>query len=81
MCKTIPMKRCQWAKEEPNLTYHDKEWGRPEHDDKKFNDPTCKFLQVVANKIDFKHFYFGHFHRNKHMGKFHCLYEKIERIV
>lgn len=29
------MKRCGWAKEEPNLTYHDKEWGRPLHDDQK----------------------------------------------
>jgi DNA-3-methyladenine glycosylase I len=27
--------RCAWAIEEPNLSYHDKEWGRPEHDDKK----------------------------------------------
>ena len=29
------MKRCEWAKDEPNTTYHDKEWGRPQHDDKK----------------------------------------------
>ena len=29
------VKRCKWASEEPNLSYHDKEWGRPEHDDKK----------------------------------------------
>ena len=28
-------KRCQWAKDEPNLTYHDKEWGRPQHNDQK----------------------------------------------
>lgn len=27
--------RCEWAKEEPNLSYHDKEWGRPEHNDQK----------------------------------------------
>ena len=20
-------KRCEWAKDEPNITYHDKEWG------------------------------------------------------
>jgi DNA-3-methyladenine glycosylase I len=26
--------RCDWAKTEPNLTYHDKEWGVPVHDDK-----------------------------------------------
>lgn len=29
------MKRCSWAKEEPNITYHDNEWGRPQHDDKR----------------------------------------------
>ena len=28
-------KRCNWAKDEPNMTYHDEEWGVPEHDDKK----------------------------------------------
>ena len=27
--------RCQWAKDEPNITYHDEEWGKPQHDDKK----------------------------------------------
>jgi DNA-3-methyladenine glycosylase I len=27
--------RCEWATKEPNLSYHDKEWGRPEHDDQK----------------------------------------------
>ena len=26
--------RCAWAAEEPNKTYHDKEWGRPVHDDR-----------------------------------------------
>ncbi|MEX0861240.1 DNA-3-methyladenine glycosylase I [Nitrosopumilus sp.] len=28
-------KRCQWAKDEPNITYHDEEWGVPQHDDQK----------------------------------------------
>ena len=28
-------KRCKWAKDEPNITYHDIEWGKPEHDDAK----------------------------------------------
>lgn len=27
------MKRCRWALEEPNTTYHDEEWGVPVHDD------------------------------------------------
>ena len=29
------IKRCEWAKMEPNTSYHDKEWGRPQHDDQK----------------------------------------------
>ncbi len=28
-------KRCEWAKDEPNITYHDKEWGKPQHNDRK----------------------------------------------
>ncbi|MBT4216657.1 MAG: DNA-3-methyladenine glycosylase I [Nitrosopumilus sp.] len=28
-------KRCEWAKDEPNTTYHDNEWGVPVHDDVK----------------------------------------------
>jgi DNA-3-methyladenine glycosylase I len=28
-------KRCKWAKDEPNIEYHDKEWGRPQHNDQK----------------------------------------------
>ena len=28
-------KRCKWAKDKPNIAYHDKEWGRPQHNDKK----------------------------------------------
>jgi DNA-3-methyladenine glycosylase I len=28
------MPRCPWATAEPNLTYHDKEWGVPVHDDR-----------------------------------------------
>jgi DNA-3-methyladenine glycosylase I len=26
--------RCSWAQTEPNLTYHDTEWGVPSHDDR-----------------------------------------------
>ena len=29
-------KRCHWANDEPNTTYHDEEWGVPVHDDQKF---------------------------------------------
>ena len=29
------LQRCHWAKAEPNLGYHDTEWGVPLHDDQK----------------------------------------------
>jgi DNA-3-methyladenine glycosylase I len=32
--KSIERVRCAWAKSEPNLTYHDEEWGIPVHDDR-----------------------------------------------
>jgi DNA-3-methyladenine glycosylase I len=28
------MKRCRWAQSEPLITYHDGEWGVPQHDDR-----------------------------------------------
>src|SRR5437660_6804680 len=28
------MTRCPWARTEPNITYHDEEWGVPVHDDR-----------------------------------------------
>ena len=28
------MQRCPWATSEPNITYHDEEWGVPVHDDR-----------------------------------------------
>ena len=30
----LPRIRCPWAKTEPALSYHDSEWGVPEHDDR-----------------------------------------------
>lgn len=31
---TAPLVRCPWAKREPELSYHDTEWGVPQHDDR-----------------------------------------------
>jgi DNA-3-methyladenine glycosylase I len=28
-------RRCNWAKNEPTITYHDNEWGVPQHNDQK----------------------------------------------
>ena len=27
--------RCKWAKDDLNIEYHDNEWGKPQHDDRK----------------------------------------------
>ena len=29
-----PVKRCAWAGREPLISYHDREWGVPQHDDR-----------------------------------------------
>lgn len=31
--ETVRLKRCPWAQGEPNVKYHDEEWGVPQHDD------------------------------------------------
>ncbi|HME82520.1 MAG TPA: DNA-3-methyladenine glycosylase I [Candidatus Eremiobacteraceae bacterium] len=30
-----PLRRCPWARAEPELSYHDEEWGIPVHDDRR----------------------------------------------
>jgi hypothetical protein len=47
-------------------------------DDEKLNDPTNRMLDDFMNKVDFKRWYFGHFHTNRNIGKFTVLYNKIE---
>jgi DNA-3-methyladenine glycosylase I len=34
MPELLDMPRCPWAASEPNITYHDEEWGVPVHDDR-----------------------------------------------
>lgn len=34
MKKISVIRRCDWAKTEPSIAYHDKEWGVPLHDDR-----------------------------------------------
>lgn len=33
--KSLRRKRCRWASREPLLSYHDREWGRPLHDERR----------------------------------------------
>jgi DNA-3-methyladenine glycosylase I len=32
--RNAELRRCAWAKTEPNISYHDTEWGVPVHDDR-----------------------------------------------
>lgn len=32
--KRTTLVRCAWARSEPNISYHDREWGTPVHDDR-----------------------------------------------
>lgn len=43
----------------------------------KIPDPTDEMLQVIAGKLTFQHWYFGHFHINQTIGKFTTLYNQI----
>ena len=46
----------------------------------KINDPTCKMLTYFMENVEFKKWYFGHFHLNKKIEKFTTLYHNIEKI-
>lgn len=40
----------------------------------KFTDPMADFLEEIYYKLEFKHWYLGHLHTNKTVGKFTCHY-------
>lgn len=44
------------------------------------NSPTEKFFDYIAQNVDFKEWYFGHWHIEKDFGKYHCLYDNIIRL-
>lgn len=41
------------------------------------NCPVMKYLTHIHEMIDFYHWYCGHWHFNKTVGKYTCLYEKV----
>jgi len=44
-------------------------------------DGLTKFLFEIDKKLDFKHWYFGHYHEDKEVDDKHtCLYQKVKRI-
>jgi len=47
--------------------------------DKK-EDRATYMLQDIKDKLKFKKWYFGHFHVNKEIGRFHCLYYDIVQL-
>lgn len=49
-------------------------------DDGKFIDPTTMLLSRFQEVLIFKHWYFGHFHEEKEMGKYTALYHEIKQI-
>ena len=44
-------------------------------------DPTAQFLNEIALRNKSAEWYFGHHHIDKDFGRFHCLYQRIVRIV
>jgi hypothetical protein len=52
-----------------------------EIDGEHFSDPTCDFLYIVTSRIKFEKLFFGHFHVDKDMGKYACMYDDIKRII
>ncbi len=45
-------------------------------------DSLTKFFDGIAESIEFKHWYFGHYHRDEqYFGKYTCLYDDIERVL
>jgi len=46
----------------------------------KLSDPTVGMLDIFEKTIAFKHWYFGHFHQDKTIGKFTALYDNIQAL-
>lgn len=47
----------------------------------RYIDPTARFMREVCSRVEFDHYYCGHFHDDVTMGKFTILYEKVVQIV
>ena len=39
-----------------------------------------RFFQKIADEIAFQDWYFGHFHKDKDIGKFHCRMDKVTQV-
>jgi len=50
------------------------------YDSIKYFDPTTTYLEHIAQTVKFKHWYFGHFHEFKRLGKYTTLYKEIIKL-
>ena len=46
----------------------------------KLNDAVCNYFDIIVEKINFKIFYFGHWHKDQKHKKYHCLYHDIIKL-
>lgn len=49
-------------------------------DQSKVDNSTEEWLEKIENKLDYKTWYFGHFHAEKNIKKMHMLYNKTEKL-
>ena len=43
--------------------------------------PTARNLEEIKKAITFTDWYFGHWHEDKHWGKYHCLFNTVVKIM
>lgn len=48
--------------------------------DNEINDPTCEMLDSFMENVNFKQWFFGHFHEDKKLGKFTMICDKIIKL-
>lgn len=48
--------------------------------DKEIYDPTCEMLDSFMENVNFKQWFFGHFHEDKKLDKFTMIYDKITKL-
>jgi predicted phosphodiesterase len=46
----------------------------------RYNDPMSSFFQEVCERVEFKHWYCGHFHDDITMGNFTILFDKVVEL-
>jgi hypothetical protein len=46
----------------------------------KENDPVCSFFDTIIQQVEFKDFYFGHWHADWDFGKYHMRYDTITEL-